>query len=93
MQNDKAQLRANGGHEHEQSTEDMWENSETVIERYQKVGNVGILFPWQPTQSCFDFENMAERFPEWAWILRCSVHISQWNPYHTLQVLAALFIV
>ena len=28
----------------------------------------GISFPQQPTRSCFDFENMAERFCEWAWM-------------------------
>ena len=35
-----------------------------VFQRNLKYLHVGISFPWQPTRSCFDFENTAERFPE-----------------------------
>ena len=35
-----------------------------VFQPNLKYLHVGISFPWQPTRSCFDFENMAERFPE-----------------------------
>ena len=37
--------------------------------KYLKYLNVGISFPWQPMWLCFEFENMAERFPQWAWML------------------------
>ena len=33
-----------------------------------KYLHVVISFPCQPTRSCFDFKNMVERFPEWAWM-------------------------
>ena len=35
-----------------------------VFQRNLKYLHVGISFPWQPTWSCFDFENTVERFPE-----------------------------
>ena len=35
-----------------------------VFQPNLKYLHVGMSFPWQLTWSCFDFENMAERFPE-----------------------------
>ena len=40
-----------------------------VFQPNLKYLHAGISFPWQPTRWCFDFENMAERFPEWVWML------------------------
>ena len=50
-----------------------------------KYLHVGISFPWQPMRSCFDFENMAERFPEWAWML--FTWIPSQCPHFTVKLL------
>ena len=49
--------------------------------------HLGMSFPWQLMRSCFDFENMAERFPEWAWMLftwiplQCPHFAVKFSPY------------